>query len=398
MSAATTVGIANGSSVVTRARPRAIGMRCITMAKARPSASSMGTLIAAKIEVRRTAAPKRGSVNASREVCQRHERHPEPRQPQVVLVHRLPGGRGDRRHRHAEDDDECRCHQKNREPAVGCRRDGAVHGRACSRPVRARRRPNLRGGCPKCRIRLLLCRERAMHVHLEELRQLRIDGRDWSGYGGLDRLPDFAKWHGERLRQCAALEERAPGGDLASRRRAFEHLLGRREEGDQRCGQVGFVGVAIDRELRTTERRCRAAARRRGEGGDADSICHARVFAARQGCPRVRPVPHERRLTRLKCESRVFLLRGEYRRRDEALSNAVAHERQRPDCFRTIDDDFAVVVEHAPSESGGVLEKRRDESLIARSLPEETVAHAAGTNGVERGRAQLWQRIRGTVE
>ena len=59
---------------------------------------------------------------------------------------------------------------------------------------------------------------------------------------------------------------------------------------------------------------------------------------------------------------------------------------------------LAVCVEHTPSERGGVLEKHRDQSLIARSLPEEAVAHAAGTNGVECGRAQLGQRRRGSVE
>ncbi len=89
-SAATTVGIAHGSSTAVRTSPRARVTRSSARASSRPADSSIASVPATNPAVRPRAPQNRGATEQLDVVLDADERPAEPRHPQVVEVQRLP--------------------------------------------------------------------------------------------------------------------------------------------------------------------------------------------------------------------------------------------------------------------------------------------------------------------
>ena len=89
---------------------------------------------------------------------------------------------------------------------------------------------------------------------------------------------------------------------------------------------------------------------------------------------RVRPVAHEHRLAILKRESGVLLLPAQRVGGDNVVSiDGIAHEFERAHGRLGIDDHASVVIENAAAKAAEMFEEHRDETFVARPLPDESI-------------------------
>jgi len=107
-------------------------------------------------------------------------------------------------------------------------------------------------------------------------------------------------------------------------------------------------------------------------------------------------VAHEDGVSILECEARFFLVPGEYvERSDVRLVQLVAHELERAHGLGAIHDDFALVIDDAAAERSEIFHEAGDQPLVARALPDDSIAWPTATRHRRLGvRHHLLERLR----